>query len=191
MSSPRGPATLIAAALLLAQAQQSPAQSYAVEGPGRTSCAAFRAMDTAAPELRETAAWLTGYLTAHHRLMPEIFDLSPWQTPGITLGLIRQFCSAQPDASVERAAQELVRYLAPGALTEPSEFVAMRNGDQITVLYEAVLAQVRDALADAGIPPGTEDAELANALTAFQTARGLPVTGLPDQRTLATLLGSD
>jgi hypothetical protein len=171
-----------------AQAQQHVTRPYVVEGPGRATCADFVAWAPGGEERRLGAAWLTGYMTAHHRLMPGVFDLTAWQTPALLMGLMEQYCTSNPDAIVERGAQELVAYLTPRALTEEAELVAVRNGSAVVLVYRPVLTQVRDGLEGAGFAAASDEAGLIAALTAYQTAQGLEPTGLPDQATLARLL---
>lgn len=166
-------------------AQSSP---YVVEGPGRAACADFVAWEADSDARRLAAAWLTGYLTAHHRFLPDVFDLTAWQSPGLLLGLLEQYCAAHPDAILERGAQDLVAYLVPRALTEPSEPVALRNGTAVVLVYPPVLTRLRAALRAAGHPAGPGDAGLSAALTEFQAAMDMDQTGLPDQKTLARLL---
>lgn len=159
-----------------------------VEGPGRMACSDYSALDPASDEARGVAAWLTGYMTAHQRLMPDIFDLTPWQTVPVLLSLLRQYCGANGEAKVEKGAQQLVAYLRPGALTEPAKVVAVGSGKNVVLLYVPVVAEVRRKLAEAGHQAGPSMEEFADALRAYQAEKNLPQTGLPDQPTLVTLL---
>lgn len=162
-------------------------QSYAVEGPGRMGCSAFTAL---APDDRRNGAvllWLTGYLTAHHKLLGDVFDLSPWQTPEVLLSLVRQYCSAHQDAIVEQGARELVLFLGPDAERTESKVVEWRNGDDLVLLYETTVQKIRDALSVAGHSPGETSDDLVSALSAYQASNGIAVTGLPDQATMLKL----
>lgn len=171
---------------LPAAAQQE--QLYVVEGPGRMACSDFSGLDPAGDQARGVAAWLTGYMTAHQRLMSDVFDLTPWQTVPVLLSLLRQYCDANGEAKVEEGAQQLVAYLRPGALTEPAKVVAVGSGKNVVLLYAPVVAEVRKKLSEAGHRAGPSMEELADALRAYQAENDLPQTGLPDQSTLVTLL---
>ncbi len=181
-------AILIAGALPV-QAQDVTAQPYMVEGPGRQVCSDFSTQDPTGDGRRLAAAWLTGYLTAHQRLIPDVFDLSAWQSPALLLSLLDQYCAANPDQIVELGAQELVGYLLPRALTEPAEAIAVENEDgQGVLIYLPVMAHIREALAAQGHASGSDVSEIVAALRAYQASNGLEPTGLPDQPTLARLL---
>ena len=186
-----GALAIAVAGALPVQAQDAAAvgQPYVVEGPGRAACSTYVDQDPAGDARRLTAAWLTGYLTAHHRLIPDVFDLSAWQSPAVLLSLLTQYCAANPDQIVEKGAQELVGYLLPRALTEPAEVIAFETPEgQGVLIYVPVVAQLRTALTEAGHPSGPDVPDIIAALRAYQEASGLDSTGLPDQPTLARLL---
>lgn len=178
-------------AVILCAAASAAAQDatpYVVEGPGRLVCADFVQQDPQGEDRRLMAAWMTGYLTAHNRLTPQVFDMTAWQSPGLLLGMLVQYCAANPDEIVERGAQELIGYLAPRSIRDPAEVTALENGGSVVLLYVPVVARVRARLNELGYDNGTTDADLFAAIATFQEAEGLEATGLPDQRTLSTLL---
>lgn len=152
------------------------------------ACSDFSKIEPAGDGARGVASWLTGYMTAHQRLMPDTFDLTPWQTVPVLLSLLRQFCAANGEKNVEAGAQQLVGYLRANALKEPAEVVSVGNGKNLVLLYVPVVAEVRRKLGEAGHPAGPSIEDLTAALRDYQADKGLPETGLPDQRTLATLL---
>ena len=160
---------------------------YAIEGPGRTICADFTADADTKDIRRDVAIWLSGYITAHNRLLGDTFDITPWQSSPALLSLTRQFCLANPDATVEVAAQQLMSYLAPDRLTESSDLVAQGSGNQTTVLYAEVVSQARGRLRAAGFDPGNTPAALAEAVKAYQRSLGTDPSGILDQATLARL----
>lgn len=159
--------------------------SFAVKGTGRVTCAALTEGDDAGR--RDAAIWLTGYLTAHNRLMQDTFDLATWQSPSALFALAQQYCRANPDANLERAAAELVGFLARTRLKDQSEGVVFEHEGQVTVLYATVAEQAAQRLRNQGYEVGAAPGDFHVPLLAFQKDRGLPQTGIPDQRTLALL----
>jgi hypothetical protein len=161
--------------------------SYAVEGPGRMTCADFAALSPDEPRARDVAVWLSGYMTAHNRLLTGTFDLTPWQTPGTLTGLLAQFCADNGDEVVETGATELVNYLADGRLRDRADAVAVKHDGKVTMIYAPLLAEVHARLAATGYPSEGPD-KLPEALQGYQKANGLTPTGLPDQPTLLKLM---
>lgn len=161
---------------------------YAVEGPGRLTCSDLTALEPADPMRRDLAVWMTGYLTAHHRLLSETFDLTPWQTPGTVLAMVEQYCTANPEAIAERAAQELVSHLGLQRVESETPVLMQRAGDQVTLLYEGVIESATAALAAQGFAAEPGEEGLAGAVRGFQRSEGLAETGALDQATLARLL---
>ncbi|WP_300029101.1 peptidoglycan-binding domain-containing protein [uncultured Roseobacter sp.] len=162
--------------------------SYAVEGPGSLTCDRVTALTAGSSDQRDLALWLSGYITAHNRLLPETFDLTPWQTPSTLLALMIQYCTANPGATAEVASQELIAYLMPDRLAETSQTVMQRTDEKVTVLYEQVLERAIAALTAAGTPVDPQTGDFAAAVRRFQKQSGLPETGAFDQATLALLL---
>jgi len=163
-------------------------QSYAIDGPGAMRCADF-VKDFDNPKVqRDVAIWTSGYLTAHQRLISQVYDLTPWQTPGVLLGMLKQFCTDRPQARVERGVAELVGYLLPRALKNPEQVVAVGTGSSTVLLYVSVVKQVRERLGQEGFAAGPSLSDLAKSLADWQSAHGLPATGLADQATLVKLL---
>lgn len=182
-------AALLAAVLAGPVAAADEDGRYALEGPGRIDCARYVAIaEAGGRDLDVLASWTLGYLSAHNRVLPQTFDLTPWQDAATVMRLVGQFCTANPGRSFEDGLQELIAYLARSRLTRDSETVAVGAGGKATVLYRDTLEQVRSRLGEAGYPPGNTAESLALALRSFQRAEGLPDSGLPDQATLAILL---
>lgn len=172
----------------LVMAENHAVHEYVVEGSGRITCADLNQAEAGASRAIAVSSWLNGYLTAHNRLSGDIFDLTPWQTPPILMSLLAQYCAANPGQIVERGAQELVAYLAPNALREPSEVVGVGQGSDVVLLYVRTVGDIRQRLSEEGFPPASSMESLLEAIAAFQAQNGLPETGLPTQNTLAILL---
>ena len=180
----------LGASLLLAA---SPATSkdlndqYVVEGVGQIKCDAFANFDAqSSKEIGAISAWLDGFLSAHNRLLDDTFDLTSWQTNQLSLTLLRQFCVANPDATVERSAAALVNYYGQDRVTQREEAVSVSNGTQTVLVYASVLERIKTKLADQGY----NNDDVTEALKAFQQKNDLVQSGLPDQQTLVGLFRS-
>lgn len=160
---------------------------YAVKGPGNLNCGTFADLDPGHEHVRDVGVWMAGYFTAYNRLIRDTYDMLPWQTPGTLLALAAQYCRANPEAKLNDAAVELVTYMSPRRMTEEAPGVVLRSGDSVTVLYAPIVQEVHDALTAAGLEVGPDAEDLEAALKAYQTAQGIPVSGIPDQATLLKL----
>lgn len=162
---------------------------FMAEGPGRQTCAAvFDAGAGDGEKTRLTAAWLTGYLSALNQVLPDTFDLTPWQTPATILTYVKRYCDANPQSTMSSASQYLVNFLRPNRLTTATPLVSLGVGTRKVVLYDEVVARARKALGVAGFAAGPSLEDLAATVRAYQTAQGLAVTGILNQQTLARLL---
>ena len=160
---------------------------FAIDGPGGMPCEVYLSLESDHPGVRDLAAWMAGYYTAMNRTADDTFDLTPWQSQGTLLGLMRQFCDQAPTANVADGTHAIMAYLAPLRLTTFDE-IATQGPDGATVtLYTSTIAAASAKLADLGISVGASDAELAQAIRTFQQQEGLEVTGGLDQRTLGRL----
>jgi hypothetical protein len=162
---------------------------YALEGPGRINCAAMSEIDISSDQMKLVAAWTLGYMSAHNRVTPDTFDLTPWQNIESVIGLSRQFCASNPEATYEAALQQLMRFLAPKRLQEADNMVRIGDGELQGVVYTSTLAAAREKLDAKGYGTPVDEAALALALKKFQTDSALPATGILDQATLLKLLG--
>ncbi|MEM1074211.1 MAG: hypothetical protein AAGI36_07130 [Pseudomonadota bacterium] len=160
---------------------------YAVEGTGRLICKDMVAASGNVQTMRDLAAWMTGYMTAHNRLVPDTFDLTPWQTPGAQVFLVNQYCQSNPEDTVEQAAKNLVAFLVDDRLVTASTPVSQGVGSQITLIYPEVMEQAISALVEAGHTPSSGNEGLAAAIRAYQADVGITQSGLFDQSTLARL----
>lgn len=168
------------------------AQSGAVEGAGSQPCSALIAAGKENQQLYVAyGSWLSGFMSASNAYESETFDLTPWQSPDVSLAQVAKFCEANPQSRVVEAAVAYVAFLKPDRLTEPNDLVEARNGDKVTFVYASVLSDVRGKLQERGLleTGGTGyDNSLVAALEAYQAEIGIEATGIPDPRTLVALL---
>jgi hypothetical protein len=188
--------TLLMLAMLVAIPVARAADSssnFMVKGGGRADCATFlAAQQSRNNEFISLAGWLDGYLTGLNQSEPDTFDLAPWQTTELLLAAVSAQCRKDAQQTVHEAVFRLVQTLRGGRLKARSEFVTATVGEQSVVLYQEVVTRIQQRLKLRGLldrePNGEYDTATAEAIKTFQAERKLPVTGLPDQVTLANLL---
>ncbi|MEP4195016.1 MAG: peptidoglycan-binding domain-containing protein [Aliishimia sp.] len=161
--------------------------SYALEGPGRVSCRAFAEIDASSDQMKLLAAWTLGYLSAHNRILSDTYDLTPWQNIESVLGLTRQYCLSNGEATYEESLQELMRFLAPDRLQAAEPIVQIGSGPLQAVVYGSTIKEVRQILEREGYALPKNDEALATTLQKFQRNNALPETGILDQATLLVL----
>ena len=167
--------------------------NFVLRGAGSQVCPAFMTAINSRDQQASTTylAWLQGYLSAHNRLAPDIFDLMPTQGAADFMGVVKAICEKAPQFSVENAANQAVALLRPLAQTAPSPLVRLEHKTKTVSVRENVLKQLESRLVALGhlraAPTANARnlAELHAAIEKFQRAEKLEATGLPD---LATLL---
>ncbi|MEK0082800.1 peptidoglycan-binding domain-containing protein [Benzoatithermus flavus] len=185
----------LAAALALVSASAEAADGqgrYAAHGLGRTPCKHFvEVCEKGSDECKLTGTWIAGYLTAFNALNKDTFDILPWQPPELVAQGAFNLCKANPDAALVEAVTQVVRVLYPQRVQGASERVKIGDGKDTVYLYKDTIKDVQEQLiktghlkgkADGSYGPGTKA-----AIEAFQQDKGLPTTGVPDQRTLVAL----
>ncbi len=199
-STPRNciPGALAAlVALMLALPGTTPAADtdghFMVRGAGRVACSDFLVARAAAGrDYVSIAGWLEGYLTHYNEAVASTFDIAPWQDTELLLAALANWCRMNPDGNLHQGAFGLARDLHRNRLSLRSGIVAAGDGEHAVALYAAIVRRLEHRLARhghlAGEPDEHFDEQTSAALRAFQQAEGLPVTGLPDQLTLARLL---
>lgn len=183
-------ATLVILATLAFGAPATAADStgdYRIKGLGLQSCADFlnsrNSQDKGLYIL--VRSWVNGYLTAFNTLQPRTYDVAGNASIGGISGWMEQFCEANPGVRLEAAVTNLVAALAPNRLAEKPKGPAV-------AVDQPTMSRVQQALKDQGLYEGTVDGVFGpgtqSAIAAFQRTQGLPITGQPDQNTLARLL---
>ncbi len=166
---------------------------FALDGGGAVPCSQFlEAQKAKAPELALFAGWIDGYFSAVNQLRPETFDITPWQTAELLLMFVGNYCSDNPKDSFGLAVNKLGAALAADRLTVFSEGMVAGHKGAVVTVYEDIVRRAHKVLVSLKyLPAGSEpafSAEMKAALEAFQKDKKIPVTGLPDQRTLFALL---
>ena len=190
---------LAAYALVLAATYASPvwaAQAdgaFAVDGIGIWTCQRF--IDEKAKNSNYYfmfGGWIDGYLTAINAYSSDTYDLTSWETTDLLLALIERNCKERLDEPFIAMVRGLANKLKETRLTENSPVVDASVGGKTIKLYKATVERLQQALLDGGYFAGGVDGQFGpntqTAIEAFQAAKNIPVTGLPDQITLLALL---
>ncbi|WP_440998151.1 peptidoglycan-binding domain-containing protein [Arhodomonas sp. SL1] len=187
----------VAAVALALMAPAAPAAdgegNYAVRGPGTQPCSRLaEAVEAGGPALAAFATWMDGYLSARNRTGEETFDVSPIAGTGPMIGVVRNICQANPEASVETATARVLELLTPYRVERRSPMVELELGDASTEVRRATLALVQRRLAAEGFYDGDASGDYNSAtrraIQRYQEERDLAVTGLPDSDTVLWLI---
>lgn len=167
--------------------------NFAVDGIGTWTCQKFAEERAAQSNYYFMfGGWVDGYLTAINAYSPETYDLTPWETTDLLMALIERNCKERPDQQFIGMVIALAQKLKDTRLASPSPVIDATANGQSVKLYQDTMMKVQQALAAAGFYSGTVDGQFGpmsqQAIEAFQSARKLQVTGLPDQITLLALL---
>ena len=136
---------------------------------------------------------MMGYLSGLNRFEAETFDLIPWQSQDYLATVLANHCTQNPDQTFYAAVTLMAASLHPQRMTlaESLQTIPTAEGQPPIRLYGTTINQVAASLSesgfDAGAPNGVFDDVVRQALSDFQAAEDLPVTGIPDQRTLVRL----
>ena len=166
---------------------------FSVKGVGTADCQRYlNARKEGGREYFVFAGYLGGYLTAYNQITEGTFDIVPWQTLDTIAGMLSSFCTKNPTANFVVAVTRLVKFLEPERLAVGSETVEAKVGSSAVTIYRETLRRAQLKLAESGHYHGTPDGQFTPitqaALEKFQSDKGLPKTGLPDQVTLLRLL---
>ena len=169
--------------------------SFAVKGVGAETCASYLNARERNPGAHAMfLGWLEGYLTGVNELSPGVFDVTFWRERGLLGALIEVNCRGEPEQRFGLVVRAMAKQLKQNPLAEKSDLIEARIGERGVPLYRATLRKVEETLAARGIDPGEVDGrwddDARRAIVEFQRSHDeLTPTGLPDQATLAKLLG--
>lgn len=176
-----------------------PAQSadksgrFVVRGNGADLCSsfskAFKAKDKSAVD--RYAAWIFGYASATSKLSPQTLDVSPSADGRDILASVLNICQAKPAIAVEAATAAVFSGLSAIRPTLDSPIVSFSVDGKTLGVREETVRFIERKLRAAGLykdaEGGKATAQLIAAIKKFQADQKLPVSGLPNIRTLVLL----
>lgn len=167
--------------------------AFNTKGAAKRSCEDFTS--TYAEQGAETylyGGWLEGYITAFNALQQKTFDITPWQTTELMLLMLNKHCTDNPDQKFLDATNIMLQAFLPTRLVTRSDIIEMTINDSTIYIYQSVLDMTTEALKASGYNVDMAESEFntsyVKAITQYQQAKGIAVTGFPDQQTLVNLL---
>jgi hypothetical protein len=166
---------------------------FALRGAGLASCEQFlKAMQERQENVLVAGGWIEGYITAVNQQTPDTFDIAPWQSTQVLLGLVSRNCERNPKAGFFQIVDSMMNFLKETRLRSQSERVLVESGTNKFYLYRETMKDVQQKLIGLGFLSGGADGQYGpntrTALEAFQKAQQIEPTGIPDQDTLFRLL---
>lgn len=168
---------------------------FAVRGLGSRPCGdltAALAGETSASVMDAAALWTAGYVSHVNRSTPGVFEALPIVDNAVVARLALNICGSNPDVMFEAVLAQVIASFSQAALFEESALVRIGPDGASTTLRSLVFRKVQERLIGDGLlPPGSADGlygpQSRQALIAFQEARGLAASGVPDSATLITM----
>lgn len=167
--------------------------AFAVKGVGLTRCSDFVAAVQGVEKDRIAmyVGWIGGFMTASNQNKDETFDLTPWQNVRTLSSALMAFCDKNADMRFAEATARLAASLGRDRLVNRTELVPISHEGKNHYVYKETLRRVQAQLAEKGLFSGDVNGEFDEptraAIETYQTEKKLPVSGLPDQRTLYSL----
>ena len=166
---------------------------FAVKGAGTLPCKVL----TAEREKKSNGyfligGWVEGYLSAHNRYVDDTFDITSFESTELLLAVIGDHCAKHPEDRLYPVVNAMIAKLAEERLRTTSERIQVSDGTRTTMLYQATIRRIQEALAAKQLYQGDADGTFSDAtktaLAAFQKGINFEATGFPDQATLWRLL---
>ncbi len=170
--------------------------NYILRGIGAQSCQSFvTAEQTSVEAVRPYVNWMEGYISGINRFQPETFDAAPIISSANVGALVRNLCQLQPDIRFETAVARLMNFFIPYRITAQSQLIEMNVGGADAALRQQTMQWMQEKLAEEGLFAGEANglfgSDTRAALSAYQQARELPVTGVPDALTIMRFIQED
>lgn len=166
---------------------------FAGKGAGRKSCSDFSAsIEQKNSDRQLYAGWLEGYFTSYNQFQTNNYDISPWQTTELLMVLLQRHCHLNPQVKYLEAVNSLIQAFFPIRLTSENRIVQIKVGESSAYYYEEILIRAKKRLKLLGYYEGDVESSAYTendiaAFIAYQKKHKLSVTGMPDQKTLASL----
>jgi len=132
--------------------------------------------------------WIDGYLSASNQYIDNTYDLVPWGNTVLLAELLANHCKNNLNQRFYIAVNQLAGVLLKQRLKKHSELIETSYNGNKSYIYQAVLLQVQQQLKKEnfynGKFHGKFDKPTRKSLEAYQKAKKLAITGLPDQLTL-------
>jgi hypothetical protein len=166
---------------------------HAVRGAGLTKCQVFLdAYQQKGPEAHVFFGWIDGYISGLNELSPNTYDRVPWQSTELVAEVVRRACTATPSGFFFAELRAVIVAMDNERLAAGEEKKVLEMGEHRAVVYPDTLRRAQRALRVGGHYDGDIngkfDPATHSAIIKFQTAKGIPVSGLPGPITLWALL---
>jgi len=135
--------------------------------------------------------WIAGYLTGANVYKSDTFDIAPLAPPEVIANIVLQQCQRNPDAAVVEVMVAVAEELSKQRLRAGRPVLELNHDGRTVRVHQEIFRRTQNALKQLGFYDGGIDGaygpQSRRALTRFQEARGLEVSGLPDEPTLMEL----
>ena len=170
--------------------------NYILRGVGAHACQDFiNAEQTGADAVRPYVNWMEGYISGINRFQEETFDAAPVISSSNVGALARNLCRLEPEIRFETAVARLMQFFQPYRITQQSQLIELTVGDTSAAVRQQTLQWMQQKMADEGIFTGEANglfgSDTRAALSAYQQARELNITGVPDAATIMMFIQDD
>jgi hypothetical protein len=167
--------------------------AFALRGAGLTKCEVFvKAYREKDEMLYVFFGWIDGYVSGLNELSENTYDRMPWQSTELLGEVVRRSCEGRPTEYFFAELRSVVEALKDHSVAENQEKKVLEMGKERALVYADTLKRAQAALTAkghySGDAHGNFDPDTHAAIIKFQTAKGIPTTGLPGPITLWALL---
>ncbi len=168
------------------------AAKHALRGAGLTTCKAFvDAYAKKGARAHVYFGWIDGYISGLNELSPNTFDRAPWQSTELLAEVVRRACMKAPGSYFFAELRAVVVAMADQTLVQAQKKKVLEMGGDRALVYPDTIRRAQTKLKVlghyGGVVHGKFDPRTHAAIIKFQTAKGIPITGLPGPITLWAL----